>query len=476
MKNPTKRLYYVLAIIAFVLINYLMRDASVRLDFSKGKAYTLSDSTKKVLRNLKNPVTLTFYSSSVLPSRLQPTKRDVSDLLSEYKKEGKSKITLMVKDPRTNDKIKQEALAYGIPELNFSQQERDQFAVTTGYFGIGIAQADKKAALPQVANTGDLEYNLTSAIYKIASKELPKVGFVGGDSPEQQFTTLQSVSASQFDVVPAATPEAAMKAVVVVDNRQKEYSDEEVGNLEKYIRSGGKAIFFVDGVWVSNDLQSAPANHNLYGLLKKFGITLNQNLLMSTASEVVNFGGQDGFQLMTGYPYWLRTQTFDKSNTYFSNVRQLSFPWTSSLTLSTPNDIKITALARSVNSSWEQTKDFTLIPQTIKPPNQKNFKQFTLIASAKLKNGGEVMVVPSSRFVEDQFLSRTSDNLEFTLNVMSDYAAAGALSGIRQRSVDLYPLPPDLSNQQKDLFKYLTILLLPALFAGYGIFRLVKRK
>lgn len=476
MKNPTKQLYYVLALIAFVLVNYVMRDASVKLDFSKGRAYTLSDSTKSVLKNLKEPVTLTFFSSSVLPSRLQPIKRDVSDLLAEYKKEGRSNIILRLSNPRNNDKIKKEAESFQIPELNFSQQERDQFAITTGYFGIGITQKDKKAALPQVANTGDLEYNLTSAIYKITTKELPHIGLIGGDSPTQQFNTLRAVSASQFNLQDTATPEADMKAVLVIDNRQKSFSSEEAAKLEKYIADGGKAIFMIDGVWVTNDLLTGLADHNLYDLLKKFGIVLNQNLIMSTAAEIVNFGGQEGFQLMTGYPYWLRTQTFDKSNSYFSNVRQLSFPWTSSLKLAAPTAIRVSTLVRSVNSSWEQKKDFTLSPQSIKQPNQKDFRQMTLIASAKLKNGGEAMVIPSSRFVEDQLLSRTSDNLEFTLNVMSDYAAAGALSGIRQRSVDLYPIPPDLSNQQKDLFKYLTILLLPMLFAGYGLFRLIRRK
>ena len=477
MKNLSKKTYYLLAAIAFVLITYLMQNAPLRLDFSKNRAYTLSDSTKKVLRNLKDPVSITFYSSRHLPSRLQPAKREVSDLLSEYKREGRNKVTIITRDPKQSEQIKKEAEGFGVPELNFSQQEQDQFAVTTGYFGIGIAQKDQRAAIPQVANIEDLEYNLTSAIYKISSKELPGVGLIGADSPEQQFNTLRQVAASQFTVTDAATPSADLKTVLVMDNRQKKYSETEIADLEAYIKGGGRAVFFVDGVWVSPTLESAKADHNLYGLFKKFGITLNENLILSTAAEVVNFGGgPDGMNVLTAYPYWFRTQSFNRDVSYFSNVRQINFPWASSLTLSTPGGIQLATLVRTPESSWEQKNSFTLRPQDIKEPAEKDLRQFTQIATAKVASGGEIMVIPSSRFIEDQFLSRASGNLEFVINVISDYAAAGALSGIRHRAVDLYPLPTDLSNQEKDLFKYLTILLLPALFAGYGIFRLVKRK
>lgn len=477
MKNNNRYTYYIAAAIAFILVNYLMSQFSLKLDFSKNRAHTLSNSTKQVLRNLKDPVSITFYSSSALPSRLQPAKREVTDLLNDYKSEGKNKITILVKDPKKDQKAKQEATNFGIPELNFSQQEQDRFAVTTGYFGIGLTEKDKKASIPQVANIGDLEYNLTAAIYKISITSLPEVGVMGNDSPEQQFITLRQAGASQFAIKDVATPSASLKTLIVIDDHEKQYTEEETTNIEKYIRGGGKAIFMTDGVWVSGDLQSSEATHGLFALLRTFGITLNKNLVLSTAAEVVNFGvGGDGSQVLTAYPYWVRTQTFDRSNTYFSNVRQLTFPWTSSLSLASPTGVQLNTLVRTVPTSWEQTSDFTLNPSEIKQPNQKSLKQVTLIASAKLANGGQLMVIPSSRFVEDQFLSQSSSNLDFMLNVMSDYAAGGALSGIRQRSVDLYPIPPDLSNQQKDVFKYLTILLLPLAFAAYGVFHLVKRK
>jgi len=83
-------------------------------------------------------------------------------------------------------------------------------------------------------------------------------------------------------------------------------------------------------------------------------------------------------------------------------------------------------------------------------------------------------VIASSRFVLERYLSRTTDNLEFLLNIVNNFAAKGALLGIRQREVAFYPLP-DLSESQKDLFRYLNIFLLPSFLAIFGFFRLWQR-
>src|SRR5206468_3120782 len=80
-------------------------------------------------------------------------------------------------------------------------------------------------------------------------------------------------------------------AVVVLDNRTKVYTDDEVRQLNGYLKNGGKAVFFVDGVWVADDVSgAAPATHNLFKLLKDWGITLNQDLVLSESAQVVPFG------------------------------------------------------------------------------------------------------------------------------------------------------------------------------------------
>ena len=113
-------------------------------------------------------------------------------------------------------------------------------------------------------------------------------------------------------------------------------------------------------------------------------------------------------------------------------------------------------------------------PQNIPNPQSNDLKSFPITAYIKNKNQAEIVVIPCSRFVLERYLSRTANNLEFVLNVLNNLASGGALSGIRQRVVTFYPLP-DLPENQKDLFKYLNIFLLPTIFGLWGGFRLIKK-
>jgi len=186
---------------------------------------------------------------------------------------------------------------------------------------------------------------------------------------------------------------------------------------------------------------------------------------------LVNFGNQL-FQFITPYPFWIKTSVFSQNQPFFSNIQQLLFPWVSEIEIKDKN--KASPLVFTSKKSWEQKENFILDPQSIPEPNPKDLKQFITSSYAKNKNQGEIVVIPSSRFIQERYLSRTNDNLEFVLNLLNNLVAKGALSGIRQRVVLFYPLP-ELSENQKDLFKYLNIFLLPSIFGLLGVFRLKKR-
>ena len=101
-------------------------------------------------------------------------------------------------------------------------------------------------------------------------------------------------------------------------------------------------------------------------------------------------------------------------------------------------------------------------------------KQFDLIVEAEKKDAGQFILIPSSRFVKDQFLTRGQDNVGFILNVVNTYASGGALSGIRSRAVSIAPLK-NIPENTKDIVKYGNIFF-PLLFGIFGAMRLLKRR
>ena len=480
IKDLKKQIIFVLILSIFLIFNILISFVSLRLDLSNGHAYTLSSATKKILRNLNNIVSINFFVSSDLPTRLIPLKTDVTDFLNEYKKAGQGKIVVKVLDPKKDEQALNQVKETGIPELQFSQLEQDKYAVTATYFGIAINYGDKKEIIAQATDVESLEYNLTAIIYKLVKKELPKIGFLGkenvGDPREDDLYSLKKVLAQQFNLgqIDLSSTALGYKSILVFDDNNKEYSQQEIDALKKYLETKGTAIFFVDGTWVLDNLQTDQAKHNLFNLIKDWGVEINKDLILSSSAELVNFGNET-VQFFTPYPFWVKTNNFNSKTGYFPNVNQLTFPWTSSLTLQKKSGFETIDLIKTTDKSWEQKDGFVLNPQNIPQPQAKDLKEYIIAAQSKKKNGGMVIVIPSSRFVQEKYLTRTSENLGLILNIVNDLASEGALSGIRSRTVNFYPLPA-MSENQKDVFKYLNILFLPGLFAIFGAIRLVKRK
>lgn len=486
IQGKERQIIFVITITLLIVINLLISGINLRYDASFGHAYTLSNSTKIILRDLDDVVNVKFFVSSDLPARLIPLKGDVIDTLSEYKKEGKNKIILKIVNPKKDETTAKEARESGIPELQFSQLEQDKYAVTTAHFGIFLSYGGRNEVIPQVTDFENLEYNLTSAIYKLVKKDLPKVGIIGeipsANPSEDSLVSFKKILGQQFSLESVnissestvKTIDSSFKTIFVFDNNQKEYSSEELKLLREYLNKKGKIIVFADGVWTSEQLETTPAKHNLFSLLQDYGINIEKNLILSTSAELVNFGGGQ-VSLLVPYPFWFKTNNFNPQISYFSNVNQLTFPWGSSIKLEKKTDIETKELVKTTNRSWQQKDNFMLNPQEIEPPGDKDLKEFLVAVESSKKNAGQLVVIPSSRFILERYLGAGTDNLEFVLNIASNLASGGALSGIRSRAVSFYPLP-DLQNTQKDMFKYINILLLPILFGLWGFFRLIRRR
>lgn len=482
MKNKLYQLQktsiYLISLAIFIVFNFLISYLPLRIDFSSGKAYTLSRSTKKVLSQLDDIVNLKLFISSDLPLRLLPLKTDVIDLVNEYKNQGKGKIIIKILDPKKDEKAKDEARSFGLPELQFSQIERDKYAVSAAYFGMGIQYQEKKEIIPQMTNIGSLEYDITSAIYKLTRKKPIKIGLLGikefVDPKEDEFYTLKKILQQQFELEFPTKINQSLKTILVFDDNKKQYATSEVEMISDYLDKGGRAIFMVDGVYVDEGLTTKEATHNLFSLFEGYGLKLNKNFVLSETAEMASFS-TGIISFFTPYPFWLKTDNFLEEAVEFSNIHNLFFPWASSVDINKKDKIETRILVKSEKNSWEQKNNFILIPNNIPLPSKEEIKEFNLIVEAKKKSSGQFILIPSSRFVKEQFLNQGQENLAFLINLLNNYASEGILVGIRNRAVFIGQLN-QIPEATKDLIKYLNILLLPGIVGIVGGIRLIKRK
>lgn len=473
-----------MGIIIAVLVgaNLILTSASFRFDLSKGKAYSLSPSTAKVVSTLKDPAEIIFYVSDNVPTTFLTTKAQVSDLLREYRNKS-NKVTVKTVDPKRDEKAAQEAAEYGIMPVEFSQLENDQFAVSTGYFGVAVKLKDKKAAIPRI-DPANLEYNITSLLYKLSQSEDQKVAIIGGSSgfsldgsgQGESLGALTQVLEQQFVVNQATTDSLGKdtKTLVFVDSQSNDLDEKGVEGVREYLRNAGKAIIMTSGVDVTNQLTVATSESKLKGLLADYGITIKPDLVLSNQSEIVNFGTDSTRRVLAKYPYWLTTNVFNPDASYTSNVGFLMFPWASSVQLTKRDGITQKEIVRSTKDSWTKTGMTNASPQDVTQASKNEMSEKLLVAYAKSENyKSELVVIPSQKFVMDAFLGR-SGNLEFVLNLVNEFASDGLLSGIRSRAAQSVQIP-SMTPTQKDFFKWGNVLLLPALFAAYGAYRLSKR-
>lgn len=119
----SRRLSYViaalLAVILFGAITVILPRglAGARLDLTQDKLFSISSSTKRMLADLDDPITLTyFFSQSVARDYPQifTYGRRIRDLLAEYEALSDGKIRLKVIEPEPFSESEDSAVAAGL--------------------------------------------------------------------------------------------------------------------------------------------------------------------------------------------------------------------------------------------------------------------------------------------------------------------------------------------------------------------------
>src|SRR5207249_4231170 len=96
------RLGVVLVTTALIVVNLFGRRIGGRIDLTPAKAFTLSPATKRMLRTLPDLVTVKLFASAALPPEVAFLKRDVDDLLRDYRAAGRGRVKLVVQDPSSD--------------------------------------------------------------------------------------------------------------------------------------------------------------------------------------------------------------------------------------------------------------------------------------------------------------------------------------------------------------------------------------
>jgi ABC-type uncharacterized transport system involved in gliding motility auxiliary subunit len=351
MKFGSKTLAVVLLLLGLVLVNYLASSVPVRIDATAESIYSLSDGTKAMLAKIEEPVSIDLYFSrdaSGLPIAYKNYAARVQEMLRQYVRASRGKLTLNVINPRPDTPEEEKAMGSGLtPQV--AQQGGEQF-----FFGLIVTQADQQKTIPAFTPQREqfLEYDLSKLIFSVQQLDKPKLGLLTslplqGTSPEQMQMMMmmrQQPQPSQmvmaeleqtFEVVtvePAATELPTGLDVLVVAHPQNVPPKLQFA-IDQFLL-GGKPVFIaVDPSSQHFKRQSNPQQQMMGGgpqnvssdlptLLNAYGIQYDPQKVvgdLENATQVQTGGGG-----VARYPIWLTLRGAESFNQQSLPTAQLN--------------------------------------------------------------------------------------------------------------------------------------------------------
>jgi gliding-associated putative ABC transporter substrate-binding component GldG len=520
LKYSSNTLAFVLVVLGIVvLINFLSTRRFVRGDLTDDKRYTISASTKKVLKRLDDIVTINAYFSTE-PARVAQIRQSVRDVMDEYRAFSSSlQVDFVV--PATDDETEKQKLQFmGIPELQVNVIEKDKTEVRNVYMGIAVLYEDKKEVLPVVQNTTTLEYDLTSAILKVTSKEVKTVGFLSGhdelDIDGQPFERFRQSLSQQYNVrkVPIEDGKEIDPdvATLIIAGPRQQLTAREKYEIDQFIMRGGRTVFLIDSISMpEGTMQAAPLATGLNDLLEHYGVKLGNNLVLDRYHDQASF--REGFVTYSlPYPYWIKViePNLSKEHIITSQLESLTLPWASSLELLPQVDESIEAvgLAKTSDAGWTVQSPYNINPNNRLRPPSSTRKSYTVAALLSgvfssfytgkdiplLESSGsdddempkpadadrttkteseptQIVVVGNSRFVQQ---GRPGGEI-FFLNTVDWLTLGEDLISIRSHGVTDRPLK-EASESEKFFLKFLSIAGVPMLVVVFGLVRFLLRR
>lgn len=474
-----------------VLVNVAGQKIPGRIDITQERQFTLSDGTKKVLSNLNDVVNLTLYSSAELPSQLQPVLRTAKDTMRDYQNAGKGKIVVSYKNPSSDQQAANEALQAGVQEVQFNVVGNESFQVKKGFLGAAVSYGGKNEALPFIQDISELEYQLTSAIAKLTTKDKKKIVFLSGHgekTPTADYRYLNSELAKQFEVQSFAFDATNTKlpentAVLVVAGPNQKIDEPARASIKDFLGKGGSAMFLIDAMAVNQQsLSAAPNAESFADFLSDYGVEVKQNVVYDLRSnETVSFGGGP-FGYTLPYPFWARVQAVNSGSPVTAKIESMVLPWASSLGL---DENKARDKGFSISKLLATTKYAGVKADSVSISPDQEFTQTGLgeqVMTASLEGlGGQdnkkarIVVVGNSMFISDQFVQNAPENLAFGIQSISWLSQEESLAGIRLKQKAERRLL--FENQtQISLVKYGNMALAVLLPIAFGAYRLLRRR
>ncbi|MDP1812953.1 MAG: gliding motility-associated ABC transporter substrate-binding protein GldG [Leadbetterella sp.] len=336
----------IILILFIIALNILGFWVYFRADLTADKRYSISESSKNLLKNLNEEVIIKVYlDGEGLPGGFERLKRAVKETLVEFKYFGKDNIDYQFINPYDGSEEERNTLFKQLVEKGmqptniFAKEDGKKVEnlvfpyATIWYQNKEVSVLLLKANLAQDSQTKlnqsyeNVEYELATAIQKLTITKKKKVGLLS------EFTNLQPINFAGlintlqeyydlYIIESKKSPSFAGLDALIVPKPDKPVDDSTKAKIDQYIMNGGRVLFFVDGLKVDSvGLEGSfaqPLDVNLDDMLFKYGVRINKNIVKDGLNAAIipmvvgNMGDKPNIQPMP-YRYFPLINNFSNS-------------------------------------------------------------------------------------------------------------------------------------------------------------------
>jgi ABC-2 type transport system permease protein len=361
-QNITQLLY---GLIIIVLINIISSFVFTRIDLTSEKRYSLSDATKKLLKNLDDVVYFKIYLEGDFPAGFKQLRNETKEMLNQFRAYTDNiqyefiNPSASSDNKQTKDLYKQ-LVSKGLQPTNLKTSKTEGSSQQIIFPGAIVTYKERELPLqllntrydikPEVvlnSSVEGLEYNIASVIKKLSVNVKPKIAFLEGQGELDKYETGDiTASLSEYYNVQRITINHKINALkdfkaIIIAKPDSVFDERDKFIIDQFIMKGGKVLWLVDPVFASMD--SLRTSDQTVGIARKLGIEdqlfkygarINYDLIQDIMALQIpvktgNIGSQPQMNFYPWYFFPLAIPTIN--HPIVNNLNAIKFEFVSSI-------------------------------------------------------------------------------------------------------------------------------------------------
>jgi ABC-2 type transport system permease protein len=302
-----------------LLINFISSFVFTRLDLTEDKRFTLSESSRNVVGNLKDLVYIKVYLDGDFPAGFQRLQNATREMLDELRNYSKGNLEYEFINPSASadeterNKFYHQLAEKGLTPTNLEEQSKEGTTQKIVFPGAIVSYSTQEVpvqllkdqigvAAPQMLNNSiqNLEYEIVSAIKKATNPLKPTVAFTTGhgEVPERNVEDITNVLKISYDVERVEVGHTLgvlnkYKAIIIA-KPDSAFDDKSKFILDQYVMNGGKIFWLIDQMDVTMDSLGTKGETmalgqqlNIDDILFRYGVRINYDLILDLQSAPI---------------------------------------------------------------------------------------------------------------------------------------------------------------------------------------------